>query len=73
MIEKMTVSMFFIMLLFVLFIFCSVESRFNKMQNELDYLKEQNTELQKKARVTEQNVSLLEKGFFYLEEEKANK
>lgn len=73
MIEKITVMMFFMMILITLFMFCSVESRFNKMQNQIDYLMEQNVEIQKKQRVTEQDVILLEKGIMYLEKEKANK
>ena len=66
MLEKMNIIVFFVIILMAIFLLCSVESRFNEMQKQIDYLKEQNIELMKKQRVAEQDIYMLAKGEEYL-------
>ena len=64
--EKMNIIAFFIIIIMAIFLLCSVESRFNEMQKQIDYLMAQNIELAKKQRVAEQDIYMLAKGEEYL-------
>lgn len=69
MFEKMGIIAFFIFLAVSIFLLCSVESRFDEIQKQIDLLKEQNVELAKKQRIAEQDINLLGKGMMFLFEE----
>lgn len=67
MFEKMGIIAFFVFLVVSIFLLCSVESRFDEMQKQIDLLQSQNVEMMKKQRLAEQDIHLLEDVVLYLD------